>query len=428
MAPGILLINYHFPPLNAVGALRNHHIASQFAARGYRVFVLTTSNRRLGVLRPLPFPPEATIYDLPTIDYQTLRARLTMKRSGRRAPWKASPILDFLRRIKETAPFSLVLDEGGPLYIHSALRRAKTLIRQHNIEFLYSSYRPRADHLIAHSLCHRHPHLRWLADFRDPHVDANRSNVFWPKLQNTLDARLVRSAEVVSTVSSGIANHLKHLHPNVRVLTNGIAPWQQQPFPPPNLPHSKFLITYTGSLYPQHQNPHPLFRAIRSLLNQSPDLSHSLRLVYAGPHSHIWFSWIHAHNLQAIHHDLGHLPLPLTLGLQQASHLNILLNWAGPAFSGILTGKLYEYLASRTPLLTLVNGPLPDPDLESIARLSGGAKVFYARNAPETDIQNTLSHYLHAWHNGLPTTSPVIPDSLKWDLMMPNFLDSIEWP
>ncbi len=66
---------------------------------------------------------------------------------------------------------------------------------------------------------------------------------------------------------------------------------------------------------------------------------------------------------------------------------------------GILTGKLYEYLASGRPVLAL--GP-PDGDAARLLDETGGGRLF-ARDDVEGIAAFVREHY-DAWAQGMPRT------------------------
>lgn len=427
MPPKVLMVAYKFPPIRSVGALRNHHLASQLISRGYEVHVLTTTNRQLGPAQNLPAIKGIIIHEILTADYRTVLGQLPVRAANRQSGFGCSPIIRFLRKLKESAPFSLMIDEGGLLYLTLGLIRATALVRRHNIQFLTSSYRPWVDHLLAHLLCRKYPQLRWLADFRDPHVDSNRQTVVWPKIQHQIDRWMLRRAECVSTVSKGVAGQLAGLHPEIRILTNGIADWQTQPAPAPQLTESLFTIVYTGSLYPDYQTAAPLLKAIREVMDHQPETKQHIRVVYAGQHPQIWSRWIEQHQLDAISIVCGSIPYTQCLGLQQSAQLNVLLTWSGPIFSGILTGKLFEYLGAGPPILAIVNGDLPDPELESILGQYNHNLVCYAQHTPSEAIRVHLTRLIALWKNGR-LLQQTIPESFKWEVMADRFFAEIDWP
>ncbi|MBK8350048.1 MAG: hypothetical protein IPL08_21440 [Saprospiraceae bacterium] len=81
---------------------------------------------------------------------------------------------------------------------------------------------PYADHVVAWLLKKKHPHVKWVADFRDLHIEPIYKNILWPGLQRWFEKKILRHADVVTSVSEGLSSKLKDYHPNVLTLTKGV--------------------------------------------------------------------------------------------------------------------------------------------------------------------------------------------------------------
>jgi len=82
---------------------------------------------------------------------------------------------------------------------------------------------------------------------------------------------------------------------------------------------------------------------------------------------------------------------------QQNAAINLLLNWSAPNYFGVLTAKLYDYLAAGRPILALVNGP-EDPELRKIIEGSGAGRVFTVSDA--AGMERWLNELFSQWQAG----------------------------
>jgi hypothetical protein len=221
-----------------------------------------------------------------------------------------------------------------------------------------------SDHFMAFILARRFPDLIWIADFRDIPVDPRLKNVFFPWLQHRILKWIVQRARVLTTVSEGLAQHLReHYGRPVEVLYN--APMAQQA-QVQNIPvFEKFTLLYTGALYPGLQSAAPLFWALQRLVQSGSIPDSELQIVVCGKDGALWREWARAHQMADLLNALGQLPHAQVLALQHASHLNLLLSWNSPELMGIVTSKLFEYLQAQKPILALVNGSA-EPELENL--------------------------------------------------------------
>jgi len=243
-------------------------------------------------------------------------------------------------------------------------------------------------------------------------------------LQRWFNQKIIQRANLVTTVSEGLGQQLRFFHSNIYVLRNGIDPHYraEENHEPVG---SKFVITYTGSLYPGFQNPAFLFEALYNLLQKGLIAAADIQLVYAGKDGDFWQKQLNIWNLASIAVDKGMLPLHAARQLQQQSCLNVLMSWATPEMQGILTGKLYEYLAARKPILALVEGA-KDPELELILEQTQSGRVFYAPDLQELEIF-ILTVYRN-WQKASGSTTLNPADKLQdftWPMLMDRLAEAI---
>ena len=133
-------------------------------------------------------------------------------------------------------------------------------------------------------------------------------------------------------------------------ITNGFDPEQLNPGVPLT---KKFSITYTGKIYRGRQDPEPLFRALRTLIDEKKIDPALIEVQFFGDRE----EWLindskkyHLENVVRIH---GHISREESIRKQRESQVLLLLTWNDPEEKGIYTGKLFDYLAARRPILAL---------------------------------------------------------------------------
>lgn len=410
MHPPFLFINYYFPPVKVVGAIRLFHLSQELTDSGHPVIVVTCKNRRLFRQDESMHPNVQEIVTVPAWDWRTLRLQLSKNGStvvNQRT--KETSWSQWLIRAQDSFPLSLLLGDGGLVYIIRAYWRACRLIRKNSIHYLFSSYRPYADHWVGYLLKLRFPHLFWIADFRDLHVDPTRRNVLWPHLQNRIDQWLLRKATIVTTVSQGLADKLPAEPNRIHILRNAI---------PKNLLErrakntKKFTITYTGAIYPALQKANLLLQALSDLLSKQHLAPDHLQLIYLGKDGSVWDGWMQQYRLSSYSFNCGELSRESALAQQSASSINLLLSWSSPELTGILTSKIYEYLSSGVPTLTIINGSR-DIELEKLIETTGGGRVFYSQPEQSRAIKQYLLECYDEWKKKGVADHEVNPQKLQ---------------
>ncbi|MCO6492218.1 MAG: methyltransferase domain-containing protein [Phaeodactylibacter sp.] len=410
----LLLIAYYFPPVRVVGAVRLYHFYREARKHFGQVQVLSSTNRLRMVQDESLQLEGVAATEVPAYDLR----RLTLKKGSENTPHlsrraKDNQISRFLRRLADSFPLNILLGDGGLAYILLAYWQGRRLVRKHRITHLFSSFRPYSDHLVAWLLKRRFPHLFWIADFRDLHVDPVRRNTLCPSFQRWCNRQILRRADLVTAVSGGLKRQLDALAPRVEVLRNGIAksdvPSDRE------APFELFTIAYTGSLYESLQTAAPLLEAIRQLFREGALARENIRLLYAGKDGALWDEWLRQYGLEDIGLNHGLIPRAEARTIQRRARLNLLLSWTLPGGGGILTAKVYEYLAAGRPVLAIVNG---ERDEELAALLAG----HYLLHTSQADIVPALKLLLLNVSGRPPEAPRPLPEGVTWEENMAAFV------
>ncbi|MDX1410435.1 MAG: hypothetical protein R3330_19930, partial [Saprospiraceae bacterium] len=280
--PALLMICYKFPPMHSVSTRRMLALYHAFGNHFKTIKVISTTNRHL--LSSGGGGHEGIdIYDAPTHDYRTVIQGRTGKPASASESLKQSWIGRMGLRLQASFPTMYWLGEGGRQYRRAALRQAGSLVEEHGITHVFSSFPPYADHWVAARLKRAFPRLTWIADFRDLHVDPAQDNLLFRNYQLRINRKILKSATVLTTVSEGLADHLRALHPRVHVLRNGILR---------GIDHAtlyeRFTISYTGSMFQNKRRPDPLVQVLARCLADRSLVADHLTLRYAGKDSDVW--------------------------------------------------------------------------------------------------------------------------------------------
>ena len=359
----LLLLTQHAQPRPAVAARRLRQLSEWGLKHFTRVFAIR-GDRESYVGAELP---GVITFPIPLRDL-----RSSLPQSGPAIAVPPSGLLASLLPFRQAFPFLYLTDDGGFPYRRSAFAQACKLVDAEGITNILSSFRPWSDHLVARKLKRKYPHLHWIADFRDLHADPVRRDVWWPALQQRWARRVLRTADEVWGVSEGQVRHLRDLYPAAAVHRSRL---DRLP-PPVTAPRTdRFTLVYTGSLYADLQSCDPLRRALADLLQRRQIDPDDIELIYRGKDRRVWEAWAEAFP-PGIHLNSGDRIAPASAQqLQYAAQVLLLLSWSAEDYHGVLTAKLYDYLAAGRPILALVNGP-DDPELRGIIEGALSGKVF----------------------------------------------------
>lgn len=391
----ILFIYYKFPPIKGIGTLRNLKFYRSIKQVARKVFVATTANRRFLPHDEFRFE-EKDVIEIPTCDFRTIyhfvtgdQGSLLVNRD--RSPHKWFP--GWKERFQQSI-VSRYFDEGGSYFVHQGVRRCKRIIEQENIDVIVSSYMPFDAHRLAYRLKQKYPHLYWIADYRDFFSDPMlRARPGFSQRQDR-HVKVLSLADEVTTVSYGLRERLLPFHPHVHVVRNGVPDAVMQIKPVPR--YKLFTIAYTGSIYPGAQDADLLASVVKELLAEGHLNRNHIQFINAGKDGLYWKRLLDRYDIGDILVNQGIVSHEKSLIIQKRSHLNLLLSWATEDVSGILTGKLFEYLASGTPILAIVKG-IFDPELEELIVDSSKGEVFYPSALGRRALIKFLLTQYRAW-------------------------------
>lgn len=238
-----------------------------------------------------------------------------------------------------------------------AVQAGDKILQSERVDAILSSSYPVTCHLIAKTLAEKY-RVPWIADLRDLWTQNHYSNhcVLRRFAERRLELRTLAKASALVTVSKPLADELSRLHTQkpVYVITNGFDP-EDACFDPPELTE-KFTITYTGALYNGKRDPLMLFEALKNLIGKGIIDLDRVEVRFFGSQNPWLFEEIRDANLDGIVKVFGFVPRDQALQKQRESQLLLLLLWNNPQEQGVYTGKVFEYLATRRPIIAL-GGP-----------------------------------------------------------------------
>lgn len=335
----VLFIAYQFPPQGGGGVQRTAKFVKYLPQFGWRPTVLTTS------------APPATVDDSLGRDIppqtQVLRVRgMTMPK---RLPWR---VRNGLKR------WVLTVDEeiGWQPF---AERAGRKLLQAGDFQAIYTTSAPYTDHLVGLSL-RKNFHLPWIADFRDPWLD----NIFTPfptplhrRICGDLERRIVQQADYVVVVSDPMRRQLVDRYPLLApdkfiIIPNGFDPEDFEDVTP--APRDERLtIVYTGSLY-GGRSARWFLEALQRAFAQGRLDRRSLQVRFVGAAGVETPPLVAEYGLTDVVTLLGYTPHQQSISHLFAADVLLLIIGDGPNSEVVLTGKLFEYLAARRPVLAMI--------------------------------------------------------------------------
>lgn len=353
----ILIVANAFPPLNSIGSLRPYSWAKYWSLVGHEICVLTSEKNAASGWLDLAIEPEVEkrirIVAIPFLVFRRkskpagASAGNTMTGNGLKA---ARLLVRFLRK----NIFGSFLDSRY-FWISPSIKAGEKIYREWKFDLIVSTYDPPAAHIIASHL-NKQLGVPWAADYRDLWAGSHIEKPIFPldSLERWLENRTIKDAMLLSTVSDQLRNQLAERFPQpVVAVENGFdeddfkTDVKSYEFPPDGCKR----ILYTGKINRGRQFPEPLFEALAILRRQEKIKKGEIEVLFCGQWLEHLPDLIRRYELEDFVSVLGFLDHRTIISMQRAADLLLFLDFNAQGLDGILTGKLFEYMAAGRPVL-----------------------------------------------------------------------------
>lgn len=371
----ILMIAYYFPPYNTIGAVRTGKMAKYLERMGHEVKVISARDQPLQRTLHLEIPEKKVLYtrwlNINRLAQSFAGGKSKVAENGYEVsirPGFRQRLIHFTGKIYKNI---LNFPDGQIGWIPFAYRAGKKTIESWKPDIIYASSAPYSSLITAARLSRKYG-IPWLAELRDLWVDHQyyQYGRLRKKLENRIEKKTLGSASALITVSEPLAEKLRACYSKpVQVIRNGFDPEDYEPYvtkvTEEHLPNQLNLV-YTGMIYDGRQNISPLLKAIRLLKDQDMPVYLNMYGKYLDKIRRLAADF----GVSELVNVSGSVGYKEALRLQTEADVLLLLLWTDRQQKGIYTGKLFEYIGARRPILAV--GPGEDVAADLIRELGAG--------------------------------------------------------
>lgn len=400
----VLIITYYWPPSGGSGVQRWLKMSKYLPEYGWQPVIYTTENAEYPIIdhslekdvapnievirRPINEPYSAYKKFLGIKKEETVKMGFIQEKEKNKS-WKSDLTL-WVRG-------NFFIPDARCGWVKPSVRFLKEYLNEHPVDAIISTGPPHSMHLIALKLKEALG-LPWIADFRDPWTEIDYYNdlhlTAWAdRKHHRLEQEVLTKADKVVTVAPDGARRLGRLgNRNVRTIYNGFDR-DDDAQTPVNL-SEQFTITYLGVLS-KIQNPSNLWQALAELIKEDSGFDKNLKINMIGQIDSAVVSSIDENGLTQHVAYSPYMPHDQVSAVHRSSTLLLLLLMpdSEPRAKGLLTGKLFEYMASGRPILCI--GP-EDGDAARILRETGAGQTisFEDKEKMKEALKNLYQRYL----------------------------------
>jgi glycosyltransferase involved in cell wall biosynthesis len=349
----VLLIAYAYPPCPEIGALRPAGLAKYLPRFGWEPTVLTV---KLPGLRP------SCAAVMETGDEDVLQAwKVRLGLEGKRSLHEQLGLPLTQKRDSQlmhtkvlfAMRYLLAFPDSTKGWIPFATQALHEIKKSMTVDAVLTTSPPVSAHMIGQKAKEMFG-CPWVADLRDLwSQNLAQGNDLVRLLERSVERKTLRDADALVSVSEPWADRLRECYPDKSVfsITNGFDADDFRPKPEALTP--SFTITYTGRLYEGKRDPTPLFEAIQELIQDGAMSREVVRVRFYGSIEPWLPALVRSFGLEDVVEVAGTVSRDEALRRQRESQILLMLCWSDLRETGQHTGKVFEYLGARRPVLAI---------------------------------------------------------------------------
>lgn len=395
----VLIISYYWPPAGGPGVQRWLKFATYLPEFGIEPIIYIPENPSYPIVDhnlKKEIPEGIQILKQPIFEPYNLASKL-----GGKSPNEISSGI-IPPEASQTRKQKLLLWIRGNFFIPDARKNwvrpsvsfLTKIIEEQEIDTIITSGPPHSMHLIGLGIKQK-LNVQWIADFRDPWTSIGyhkkmRLTQKATKKHIDLENQVLNTADKIVVTSKGTLQEFKQKTKQpIHVITNGFEPSRGEVN---STLDKKFTLAHIGSLL-SARNPEILWKALNELVTENTQFANNFELKFAGVVSKTVMQTITEYELGDYVTNLGYISHEKAMELQRQSQVLLLIEIDSEETQMIIPGKLFEYIQSGRPILSL--GP-PKADFASIIKetVTGSFFQYTEKQALKEQILSYFEDYL----------------------------------
>lgn len=356
----VLVLAYYWPPSGGAGVQRWLKLSKYLAKSGVEVHVVTVDEKYASYTdhdKSLlsDIHPDVKVHKTKSIEPNNLYGRIFGKdkipKGGFSNVDKKSKLQQFIIAVRS----HLFIPDPRMLWNVYAYRKAIEVIDQYSIKNVITTSPPHSTQLIGLKL-KKNRDIYWISDLRDPWTDIYYYDIlnhsrFSHNMNKRHEKSVVESCDHLITVSQGVLDLYKDktkqdIDHKSSVIPNG---YDHKDFENIKVTKNRtFTIIYTGTMSKIY-HPEVFFEVMGDLKD-----TYDFRINLVGNIDKSIIDFAFDLGLTKYVDYRSTVPHDEVVQLQKAASSMLLVIPDVDNFQGILTGKLFEYMASENPIICIV--------------------------------------------------------------------------
>jgi len=378
----VLIITYYWPPSGGGGVQRWLKFVKYLGNFDWEPIIYTPENPEGPVEDETLFkdiPKNIEVIKRPIKEPYRFYKKLTGKSKDQKIQTaflsESGSKSSFLENLSIWIRGNFFIPDARKSWIKPSVTYLSSYLKKNNIDVIVTTGPPHSMHMIGYYL-KKKLNISWLADFRDPwtnidYYDQLKLTKRANQIHHRLEKEVLSKADAVTVVSPGMIDDFKDkVDRNYYFIPNG---YDKEDINAgvKTKKSEKFTLSHIGSLT-KTRNPENLWHVLKQMISEDEQFASDLEIRNIGKIDFNVIESLKNAGLEKYLTTINYLPHGQVIDEQKESSLLLLLINDTPNAKLILTGKLFEYLASKTPIICI--GPT-DGDAANILQNSKCGQV-----------------------------------------------------
>ena len=352
----ILIVTYYWPPAGGSGVQRWLKFVKYLQEFDVEPVVYTVDNPKYPIIDAAlekEIPTNITVLKQPIREPNNILS-LFKKKKAKQSSGFLNPNPSFVGRILQYIRANYFIPDARKYWVKPSVKYLKEYLSKHQIDAVITSGPPHSLHLIGLEL-KKDLGIKWISDFRDPWTEID----YFEQLPLTQKS-IQRHHQLEK-------KKFKQYSDRIYVLTNGFDTEEHAT----NITvDSKFTITHVG-LINADRNPFSFWKALADICSVNEEFANDYQVNIVGKIAPEVEQSIADSKLKNVEY-IGYVSHDKVKSYQNNTQVLLLAVNNVKSAKGIITGKIFEYLQAKRPILAI--GPI-DGDLAKIINDTNSGKI-----------------------------------------------------
>ncbi len=405
----VLILTYYWPPAGGSGVQRWLKFVKYLRDFDIEPIVYTVENQNFSIV------DETLLNEIPegieVLKKPIFEPNQFLSLFGSNSKKQSAGFLDskptLFGKIARFIRANYFIPDARKFWIQPSVKFLLKKLKESPVDVVITTGPPHSLHIIGWEL-KKKLNVKWISDFRDPWIDIDyfHSLPLTKKSEQKhrkLEESVVRASDKVIVVGETMRRNFLKYNGNIEVITNG---FDERINTRKVKTDDTFSITHIGMMNAD-RNPKILWKVLSELCTEDQNFANDLKIRLVGKLSNEVQKELGVFQKEAIE-LIDYVTHKEALEYQQKSQVLLLCINQVPSAKGIITGKIFEYLQSKRPIVAI--GP-EDGDASEILENTKAGKIFDFDN--ENDLKSHIlelynsykkdevrieSHYVEQYH------------------------------